>query len=37
MCIFLQLVNIYLTREGYQVMQAENGEAGIAIAGGRFA
>ena len=27
----LQLVNIYLTREGYQVMQAENGEQALQL------
>ncbi len=30
----LQLVNIYLTREGYQVLQAENGQQALQLLGG---
>ena len=32
----LQLVNIYLTREGYQVMQAENGEQALRLLEGNL-
>ncbi len=32
----LQLVNIYLTREGYQVMQAENGEQALQLLDGNM-
>lgn len=32
----LQLVNIYLTREGYQVMQAENGEQALQLLEGNL-